>query len=207
MGVYSRFVFPRLVEWALGNSQCDEYRQESLAPLSGEVLEIGFGTGLNLPHYPRTVNRLTLLDSERMLESRVRDRISEAGLPVEVIQLDAGGVLPFDARRFDWVVTTWTLCSIERVADALREIRRILKPEGGYVFLEHGRSDNPRVARMQDFFNPIQRVIGRGCNMNRPIDRLIADAGFEIASLKRFLKPGEPKMFGEMYQGVARVRP
>lgn len=206
MGLYSRFVFPRLIEWALGGPDRDRYRQETLAPVGGEVLEIGFGTGLNLPHYPQAVDHLTLLDSERMLERKVHDRINEASLPVEVIQLDAGGKLPFETGRFDWVVTTWTLCSIERVADALSEIRRALKPRGGYVFLEHGRSDNPRTARMQDFFNPIQRVIGRGCNVNRPIDRLIKDAGFDIESMKRFVMPGEPRMFAEMYQGIAKVK-
>jgi ubiquinone/menaquinone biosynthesis C-methylase UbiE len=167
------------------------------------VLEIGFGTGLNLPFYPNQVSRLTAIDTERMLPNRVASRIAAARFPVEQFQLDAGEHLPFEDDSFDGVVTTFTLCSISDVRSALSEIRRVLKPGGRYAFLEHGRSDDRRVARWQDRFNPIQKFVGRGCNLNRSIDRLAQEAGFEVIRLERYLMPDTPRVLGEMYRGVA----
>lgn len=204
MGFYSRHIFPCLLDWSLGNATLGEHRLAALAPLRGRVLEIGFGTGLNLPFFPQQVSRLTAIDSEQMLPKKVAKRVAEARMPVECLQLDAGGKLPLDNQAFDGVVTTFTLCSIADVRSALDEIRRVLKPEGQYVFLEHGRSDDPRVARRQDFFNPIQKVVGCGCNLNRPIDRLIRDAGLQISKLDRYQMPDTPRIFGEIYRGAAK---
>ena len=204
MGLYSSYIFPRLLDWSLGNAMIQRQRREALAPLHGHVLEIGFGTGLNLPCYPPDVTRLTAIDNERMLPRRVADRIARAQVPVEQFQLDAGGRLPFEDEAFDGVVTTFTLCSIADVASALAEIGRVLKLEGDYVFLEHGRSDYTRVAKRQDVFNPIQKLIGRGCNMNRPIDKLVSAAGLRITKLDRYVMPDTPRMLGEMYRGIAK---
>ncbi len=204
MGFYSSYIFPRLLDWGLGSAIVQEQRRATLAPLCGQVLEIGFGTGLNLPCYPPQVTRLTAIDSESMLPGRVADRIARAQVPVERLKLDAGGRLPFEDNAFDGIVTTFTLCSIADVASALAEIRRVLKPKGEYVFLEHGRSDDPRVAKRQDFFNPIQKLIGRGCNMNRPIDKLISAAGLRITTLDLFVMPDSPRILGEMYRGAAK---
>ncbi|HSB09388.1 MAG TPA: class I SAM-dependent methyltransferase [Blastocatellia bacterium] len=203
MGLYSKHIFPRVLDWSLGNALIQEQRREVLAPLSGHVLEIGFGTGLNLPFYPDRVIALTAIDSERMLPKRVAKRIAEARFPVNQLQLDAAQPLPFDHDAFDGVVTTFTLCSIPDVAFALSEIRRVLKADGPYVFLEHGRSEDPTVARRQDRFNPIQKFIARGCNLNRPIDRLIRDSGLSIRKLDRYQMPDTPRLLGEMYRGVA----
>ena len=204
MGFYSRHIFPRLLDWSLGNAALAEHRLAALAPLRGNVLEIGFGTGLNLPFFPQRVSRLTAIDSKQMLRRKVAKRIAEARMPVERFELDASGRLPLDNQAFDGVVTTFTLCSIADVQSALDETRRVLKPEGQFVFLEHGRSYDPRVARLQDLFNPIQKVIGCGCNLNRPIDRLIRDSGFEIVKLERYLMPDVPRILGETYRGIAR---
>ncbi|HXG91743.1 MAG TPA: class I SAM-dependent methyltransferase [Blastocatellia bacterium] len=204
MGFYSRHIFPRLLDWSLGNEEVKHQRAQALAAARGRVLEIGFGTGLNLPHYPDAVTTLVTVEPERMLEKRVAKRIAEARFPVEQFHLDASGRLPFEANGFDTVVTTFALCTILRVSAALAEMRRALKPTGIYIFLEHGRSDDPRVARWQDRFNPIQNVVACGCNINRPIDRIIKDAGFEPTELHRYLMPGVPQMFGEMYRGTAR---
>ena len=182
MGLYSRYIFSRLLDWTLDTSYFHEERTKTLEPVRGSVLEIGFGTGLNLPHYPFQVTKLSVVEPERMLPSRVAKRISKARMPVAQFHLDASRRLPFEDNFFDSVVTTLTLCSIGDVAPAIREIRRVLKPEGVYVFLEHGRSDDPRVARRQDFLNPVQRVVACGCNMNRQIDRLVKDGGFEIGA-------------------------
>jgi SAM-dependent methyltransferase len=205
MGIYSRHIFPRVLDWSLNNAMMREQRREALSSLEGHVLEIGFGTGLNLPQYPHRVTRLTAIDNERMLPKRVSERIARARFPVEIFQLDAGGRLPFEDDSFDGVASTLTLCSITDIASALAEIRRVLKPAGLFLFLEHGRSDDPKVARRQDLLNPIQRFVGRGCNLNRRIDQLIKAAGLNIVRLDRFLLPDTPRLLGEIYRGVART--
>ena len=207
MGLYSNYIFPRVLDWTLGTEYFERERAKTLEPTRGSVLEIGFGTGLNLPHYPLQVTKLTVVEPERMLASRVAGRVSRARMPVEQFRLDASRRLPFDDNTFDSAVTTLTLCSIADVGAALAEIRRLLKPDGRYVFLEHGRSDDPRVAKRQDFFNPVQKIVACGCNMNRPIDQLVQDAGFEILTLERFLMPDAPRVLSEMYRGVTGRSP
>lgn len=204
MGIYAKHIFPRLLDWALSSEGCREQRDATLAASCGQTLEIGFGTGLNLSHYTDKVTKLTVIDNERMLPDRVARRISRAQFPVEEMQLDASGRLPFEDRSFDSVVSTWTLCSIENLAAALAEINRVVKPEGQFIFLEHGRSDDERIARRQDFWNPLQKIVARGCNMNRPVDKLISEAGFRIIKLDRFLMRDAPRVLGEMYRGVAK---
>jgi SAM-dependent methyltransferase len=205
MGLYSRYIFPRLLEWSLGTDDVEVQRARTLAAARGSTLEIGFGTGLNLLHYPPAVSRLVALEPEPMLADRVERRIATARMPVEQVRLAAGRHLPFDDASFDTIVTTWTLCSIADLDGVLKEIRRVLKSDGCYLFCEHGRSDDPRAARIQDLLNPIQRVVGRGCNINRPIDTLIRKAGLELFALDRFVMPGVPRVFGEMYRGAARI--
>jgi ubiquinone/menaquinone biosynthesis C-methylase UbiE len=141
-----------------------------------------------------------------MLTELVDQRIAACPLPVTKMQLDAQGRLPFADQSFDSVVTTLTLCSIENTAPALAEIRRVLKPQGQFIFWEHGRSDDAQIARWQDRLNPLQRVIGAGCNMNRKIDKLITESGFAIEHLDRFLLPKTPRLLAEMYRGIARSR-
>ena len=203
MGLYSTCIFPFFLDLMLDNEAIRRERRETLAPLYGSVLEIGFGTGLNLPCYPQQVAELTVIDSERMLAGRVRKRINAASMPVQQIKLDASGRLPFDDDSFDGVATTFTLCSIGNVSAALAEIRRVLKTEGPYVFLEHGRSRDPQVAKSQDSLNPIQKIIACGCNLNRPIDRLIENAGLEITKLERYQMSGLPRVINEAYKGMA----
>jgi ubiquinone/menaquinone biosynthesis C-methylase UbiE len=206
MGFYSKYLFPRMLDWALGNPELGKYRRRALEAARGKVLEVGFGTGLNLPYYPEAVNEITAIDPESMLPERVAERIKKSPVPVNFVQLDASGKLPFADATFDSIITTWTLCSIENVEPALAEMRRLLKPDGRYIFFEHGRSDNAKTAKWQDRFNPVEKVIGAGCNINRPIDRLVKAAGFEIENLERFVMPKTPRLLGEMYRGVARIR-
>src|SRR5262249_35547189 len=162
-----------ILDWTLSAPEFGAHRRHALSLSRGETLEIGFGTGLNLPYYPEAVTRLTAIDSENMLVGRVERRIAACPIPVTKMRLDAQGRLPFDDGAFDTVASTLTLCSIADAAAALAEVRRMLKPGGIFVFFEHGRSDDLDVARRQDRFNPIQRIIGAGCNMNRKIDELI----------------------------------
>lgn len=202
MGFYADHVFPRLMDWGMGTRKFRQERQQALAPLHGAVLEIGFGTGLNLRHYPMAVTSLTALDPATLLPKKVARLISEGSLQVELVRLSAEA-LPFEDGRFDCVVSTWTLCTIPDAVAALREVGRVLKPGGKYVFLEHGRSDDARVARWQDSFNPLQQRLACGCNLNRPIDALIRQAGLKLENMDRFLMPGIPRIAGEMYRGIA----
>ena len=204
MGLYSRYIFPLVLDWSLSNRAVEKQRRLQLAPARGETLEIGFGTGLNLPHYPKEVTKLTVLDPERMLVRRVRSRIAASAIPIEQVQLDASKRLPFEDSSFDTVVTTLTLCSIADVGPALAEMRRVLKPEGRYVFLEHGRSDDARMARRQDIYNPFHKILACGCNVNRPIDRLIEEAGFRLTNIERYVMADAPRLLAEMYRGIAQ---
>ena len=202
MGVYGRYIFPRILDWTMSLRTVAEQRPRALAEARGDVLEIGFGTGLNLPYYPSAVVRLMAVEPSSALRKRVRRRIAAAAMPVEMVHLNAA-CLPFDAGRFDCVVTTWTLCSIDDVGSALREIRRVLKPGGRYLFIEHGRSDDAEIARHQDRWNRLHGWIAGGCNLNRPIDRLIRESGLEIARLERFDMPDVPRRVAPHYLGSA----
>jgi ubiquinone/menaquinone biosynthesis C-methylase UbiE len=140
-----------------------------------------------------------------MQPRKILDRIAAAPVPITPIYQDASRRLPFGDNSFDTVVTTWTLCSIDDVESALREIGRVLKPTGSYLFLEHGRSTSPKVVRQQELLAPIVRVVGAGCRMNRQIDRLISEAALQIVALDRFAMPNTPRILGEMYRGVAKA--
>ena len=201
-GLYGDVIFPRLLEFMMSRPEMMQERQRALAGARGEVLEIGFGTGLNLAYYPAAVDRLAVLDPAEVLKETVDRRIAAAHMPVQKFRLDAQE-LPFDAGRFDCVVSTWTLCTIPKVETALREVRRVMKPGGAFLFLEHGRSDDEHVARRQDRWNWLQRVLACGCNINRPIDRLIGDAGFQLRTLERFRMPKMLRIAGEHYIGQA----
>ena len=195
------FVKPRLQDWMMGFM--DEMRPATVGEAEGEVLEVGFGTGRNLRLYPSAVKSVTGLDPMATEGVPAVDaRIAEARFPVIRTALRADGALPFDAGRFDCVVTTWTLCSIPDAAAALREMRRVLKPGGRYLFIEHGKSERASTARWQDRLNPLWCRLTDGCNINRPIDRIVESAGFALSSIDRFRGKG-PGILAQMYRGVA----
>jgi ubiquinone/menaquinone biosynthesis C-methylase UbiE len=200
MGLRERLK-PRIQDWAM--AFMDELRPETVAGAEGEVLEVGFGTARNLEHYGKGVERVTGLDPMRTEGvAAVEERIARASFPVERTVLRADGALPFDAARFDCVITTWTLCSIPDPHAALAEMHRVLKPGGRYLFIEHGRSSRPSTVRWQDRLNPLWRRLMDGCNINRPIDELVGRAGFSLASLDRFQHKGPP-VLAHMYRGIA----
>lgn len=202
MAIYSDVIFPRLLDLVMGQPRLMECRRSALAAARGEVLEIGFGTGLNLNCYTPATTRLTIIDPAQHLPAKVEKRIREVAFPVERAHLDAAR-LPFEAGRFDTVVSTWTLCTIPAVEQALAEVRRVLAPGGKFLFLEHGRSDDPGIARRQDRWNGFQKVVACGCHLNRPIDRLIEAAGMQFGQLERFTMPGTPAILAPHYIGVA----
>ncbi len=203
MGLRDR-IKPHIQDWAM--RIMDDLRPDALAEARGDVLEVGFGTGLNLRHYNSAVESVTGIDPMQTKGVKaVEERIAEAPFSVERTTLRADGELPFDAARFDCVVTTWTLCSIPDPHTALGEMRRVLKPGGSYLFIEHGRSPRPGTARWQDRLNPYWRRFADGCNMNRSIDEVVEKGGFELTSLERFQHRGF-SVLAYMYRGVARAR-
>jgi ubiquinone/menaquinone biosynthesis C-methylase UbiE len=202
MKLYSEYIFPRFMDWVMGGEVFQRLRAEVVKDARGKVLEIGFGTGLNLPHYPTNISHLSMVDSTLLLPDRVGERTARMAFPLHVERVTAEA-LPYPDQQFDSVVSTWTLCTISDAPKALQEVRRVLKPTGIFLFLEHGRSDNARTAAWQDRLNPIQKVIGCGCNLNRPIDQLIKNSGLHILLLNRFQMDNVPRIVGEMYQGHA----
>jgi ubiquinone/menaquinone biosynthesis C-methylase UbiE len=190
------------MDWVMARPAFSQLREALLQLASGEVLEIGFGTGLNLRHYPTTITRLSIVDPATLLPAKVARRMAAAPYPIQTTHVTAEN-LPFPDRQFETVVSTWTLCTIPDPVLALHEVGRVLKPGGRFLFLEHGRSDDRTIAVWQDRLNPIQNVMGCGCHLNRQIDRLITQSGLSIAHLDRFSMQGVPRLVGEMYRGTA----
>lgn len=181
----------------------DDLRPSALAGAHGDVLEIGFGTGRNLEHYSGAVDSVFGIDP-MVTEGvgPVERRIEAAPFPVERVALSADSTLPFDAGRFDCVVTTWTLCSIPDANAALAEMHRVLKPGGQYFFIEHGRGRTERTIRWQDRLNPTWRRLTDGCNINRPIDTLVEGAGFALTDVDELDGKG-PRIVSHLYRGMA----
>lgn len=202
MGLYAKYIFPRLMDRIMSGQKFHRLRENLLTSAEGEVLEIGLGTGLNLACYPPRVLRLRAVDPAPLLPARVAKRSAAVSFPVEITHLSAER-LPYEDGSFDCVVSTWTLCTIPDSVQALRVVRRVLKPTGRFLFLEHGRSDDAATATWQDRLNPIQNVLGCGCNLNRRIDQLISKAGLHILQLDRFVMEGVPRIGGELYRGIA----
>ncbi|MGH9038339.1 MAG: class I SAM-dependent methyltransferase [Acidimicrobiia bacterium] len=201
MGFYDEQVLPRLVDVALSGKQFSEKRARVAARLEGDVLEVGFGSGRNVPHYPAEVKRVLAVDPAVVGRQLAGRRVAASPVVVEYIGLD-GQDLPVEDGSVDHVLTTWTLCTIPDVPRALAEIRRVLRPGGGLHFLEHGRSSDPKVVRWQDRLTPLQRKVAGGCHLNRPIDQLVANCGLRVTEMQNYHLKG-PKTFGCMFEGVA----
>jgi len=201
MSVYEDQVLPRVINVLLGNKECARMRARTTATLSGEVLEVGFGSGLNVPHLPAAVTRLRAVDPATVGRKLAAERVAQSPVPIEYIGLN-GEELPLEDQSVDCVLSTWTLCTIPGVDRALTEILRVLRPGGTFHYLEHGRAPDVAIARWQDRLNPIQRRFGGGCHLNRSIDSLIERAGLQVANVDHYYMRG-PKPFGYMYEGIA----
>lgn len=202
MGIYSTYIFPRLMNLSMSGKEATPYRKEVLKAAQGEILEIGFGTGLNLPYYPKEVKKIATLDVNAGMNPFAMKNIEKSSIQVEYHILDAQS-LPFVDASFDTVVSTWTLCSIKHIDKALAEVYRVLKPEGKFIFVEHGLSNDSKIQKWQHFVTPIQKVIADGCHVNRDIEKLIQTAGFSFERLTKQYAPGIPKIGGYFYYGIA----
>ena len=202
MGIYSRHVFPRLCEWAMRSPHISRLRRELLSKVDGEILEIGFGTGLNLEHYPEHVRHLTAIDPGVGMTRIARRRMERSKIGVK-LQAQSAEELPFEDGRFDCVVSTWTLCSIRDARQAVAEIGRVLKPGGRFLFLEHGLSEDPGIQRWQNRLTPLQKRLADGCRLDLDIEILVRSGAFQEIRVERFLLEGTPRLLGSMYRGVA----
>ena len=202
MSFYQRRVLPYLLHLAMRQQQLVPFRRRVIGAAEGRVLEIGIGSGLNLPLYGSGARSVIGLEPSPELLCMARTRVSAASTTIEFLEASAEA-MPLDDGSIDTVVTTWTLCTIPDATQALAEMRRVLKPSGVLLFVEHGRAPEPGVARWQDRLDPLWSRIAGGCHLNRKIDDLIVGSGFRIESLTNARLPG-PRTHTFLYEGRAK---
>jgi ubiquinone/menaquinone biosynthesis C-methylase UbiE len=203
MSFYGKYVLPRVLDVCMRNRDTAQLRAELIPRARGVVLEVGIGSGLNLPFYSADVSRIYGVDPSPEMLKMARKRAEATAVPVELFPQSAEEPLPLADQSIDTAAVAWSLCSIPDPLRALQQVRRVLRSGGQLLFVEHGLAPDGGVKAWQDRLNPIWRRIGGGCNLNRPIDELIRSAGFEITDLKAAYMPG-PRFLTYTYQGVAR---
>jgi ubiquinone/menaquinone biosynthesis C-methylase UbiE len=202
MGLYGEQVLPRIINAACGMKTNDPLRRRVCAGLEGDVVEIGFGSGLNVPFYPDAVSRVAAVEPADIGWNLAAGRVEASNVAVQRAGLD-GQSLPFADDSFDAAVSTWTLCTIPDIATALQEVRRVLKPGATLHFVEHGLAPDERVRRWQHRFEPLQKRLFGGCHLTRPIVELLKTAGFTITELDVFYEDGAPKLLAAESLGIA----
>ena len=202
MGAYGRWIFPRLVDWTMRNADLTAYRQRLVPLACGYVLDVGIGSGLNLPFYGPMVERVIGLDPSAELLFRAEQMARQCKHPIHLVQGSAEAI-PIDNGVIDSAVMTWTLCSVSDPLQTLREIRRVLKPEGELLFVEHGLAPDWRIEKWQHRLDPLWTRIS--CHLDRPVDRLLIRAGFEITALHAGYLPRGPRFLTYLYEGRARA--
>ena len=201
MSFYGDQVLPRFMDFALSGGELARLRSRVTAGLGGDVLEIGFGSGLNVPHYPPGLTRVRAVDPAGVGRKLAAKRVAACTVPVDYIGVDAQ-VLPLDDASVDHVLSTWTLCRVPVGGQALAEVRRVLRPGGALHFLEHGLAPVQWVAGVQNRLTPLQRRLFGGCHLNRPIGPLVTGAGLELTQLKTYYLKA-PRALGYTFEGVA----
>jgi len=202
MGLYAKYLLPRIIDLAMRNKETAKLRAALIPQARGDVLEIGIGSGLNLPFYSSEVRHVFGVDPSLELQKMARKRMA-GPIQVEFLAQSAEEPLPLADSSIDTVVMAWTLCSIHNPPKALQQMRRVLKPEGRLIFVEHGRAPDRKVAAWQDRLTPVWKHATGGCHLNRKVDDLIAGAGFQITELTTSYLPG-PRPMTYTYQGQAR---
>ncbi len=202
MGVYAERVLPRIIDVACGMKESRPLRARVCAGLHGQVVEIGFGTGHNVPFYPAAVERVAAVEPSKLSWQLARDRVAASPVAVERSGLD-GQSLPFPDDSFDAALSTWTLCTIPDPVLALTEVRRVLRPSGTLHFIEHGLAPDVNVQRWQHRLEPLNKRMFGGCHLSRPILELLHTAGFTVENVDVFYEKGAPKPLGADSLGVA----
>ena len=203
MGFYTDVIIPIFYDSSMDSLKINEGRKSILSKITEkEILEIGFGTGINIKFYPENVKKIIGIDVNKGMLKQFNKKKSNNEVEIQSLHQD-GETLPFPDGTISSVVSTYTLCTIKNIDSAMNEIYRVLKPGGRYYFLEHGLADNPRTQKWQHRLNPIQNIWAGGCNLNRDIKSLISRAGFKILELKNYYMKRDPKIVGYMYEGIA----
>lgn len=205
MGIYQEHILPRFQDLVMRRKAMRPVRARVCERLRGDVVEIGFGTGLNAPFYPQSLTKVAAVEPSRVCMRIAQRRIDETPVEIELAGL-TGERLDLPSESFDGVLSTWTLCTIPDLPAALEEIRRVLKPDGVFHFLEHGHSPDRRVAEWQRRIEPIQKRLAGGCHLTRRIPESIENAGFTIDQLDTYYFEGEPKPMGYTFEGRAAKR-
>lgn len=200
---YSEVIFPCLCDLLLSRPFVANHRRRLLSAVHGDILEIGFGTGLNLPHYPASVRKITTVDPNPGMHRLARQRIGKSRIEVDH-QVLSGEQLLFEDNRFDYIVSTFTLCSIRNLSQALSEVCRVLKPGGEFLFLEHGLSREPAVQKWQQRLDWLETRLADGCHLNRDMKALVAAQPFSSVEVEEFYLNHVPKTHGYLYRGSAR---
>ncbi|MCU1297867.1 MAG: methyltransferase [Acidobacteriaceae bacterium] len=203
MGLYPKYILPRLIDVGCRNKDARELRKQVLPAAKGHVVEVGIGSALNLPYYSSDVVHLYGIDASSELLQMARQKTENAPFPVTLVNQTAEKI-PLRSHSVDTVVMTWVLCSIAQDITALQEMKRILKPNGRLIFLEHGLAPEPKIQFWQNHLTPIWKRMGGGCCLNKKIDELISRAGFRITELHTSYMPG-PKPMTYVYRGFAQL--
>ncbi len=204
MGVYRNLILPKLCDLAMGNKRLRPYRKRVVGSAEGRVLEIGAGSGMNLPLYQGLVKEVLALEPDPRLLAMAEKRATSANRPVKFLEASAEAI-PLDDKSVDTVVMTWTLCTIPDALRALTEMRRVLRPGGRLLFVEHGLAPEQNVQKWQNRLTPIWKRIAGGCHLNRPITGMIESGGFKIDKVEIGYLPGSgPKFMPFLYEGSAR---
>ncbi len=204
MTLYSKYILPRLIDLAMRNKDASRLRAECVPHARGDVLEIGIGSGLNLPFYSSQVRRVYGIDPSIELQRMAAKKAADVPFEITFFSQSAEESFPLADSSVDTIVTTWSLCSIPNPAIALEQMKRVLKSEGQMIFVEHGLSSDASVVAWQDRMTPIWKHVTGGCHLNRKIDDLIRAAGFHIREQRNFYLPG-PRLMTYIYQGLAAL--
>jgi len=202
VSLWGRQLLPRVINACNNSPHTQQIRGRMCAGLAGEVVEIGFGSGLNVPYYPAAVSRVLAVEPSDVGWGLAARRVAASPVTVERIGL-YGQALPLADHSVDAALTTWTLCTIPAPQEALAELRRVLKPGGRLTFIKHGLSPNSGVATWQHRLDPLQRRIAGGCRLTLPVLRVIEDAGFVVEQVENEYEKGAPRPIGYLYEGTA----
>lgn len=204
MGFYANYVFPKFFDLVVQHKAFDAHRAETLKLATGKILEIGIGTGINLEFYPKSVSHITAVEPNSGMEKQLKAKLPKHHLTVD-FHLTGAEKMPFPDASFDTVISTITMCSIPNLAGAMKEIQRILTPNGKFVFLDHGLSKDPWVAKLQNFLNPFQNIVGCGCSLTVDVEKVLLDSGFKVNKCETFYVENAPKFIGHVYKGIATL--